>query len=201
MKRDAQHYAIFSPPVFRRVLLYGVVFPFFFAALGCNFEPDPNHRDSPPEPPALDRGLFKQGARKDDAPPTPERSTYYEKDAAGAKPSESRAVRKSGHRMNKTTKSSRVEADSEKWIPSHSFTVGWNAPSTKEDGSPLTDLAGYKVYLGVAPGQYATVTHVGNVTKHTFERLTADVYYVATRAYDAHGKESRLSDEIMVDLK
>jgi len=30
--------------------------------------------------------------------------------------------------------------------------LSWNAPSTNEDGTPLTDLAGYKIYYGTATG-------------------------------------------------
>ena len=30
-----------------------------------------------------------------------------------------------------------------------SVSLAWNSPSTNEDGSQLTDLAGYKVYYGL----------------------------------------------------
>ena len=34
------------------------------------------------------------------------------------------------------------------------ISLSWTAPTQNEDGSPLTDLAGYKIYYGQASGQY-----------------------------------------------
>lgn len=34
------------------------------------------------------------------------------------------------------------------------LSLSWVAPTMNEDGTPLTDLAGYKVYYGPASGQY-----------------------------------------------
>src|SRR4030042_1896878 len=42
------------------------------------------------------------------------------------------------------------------------FTLSWDAPTTNADGTPLTDLAGYKVYYGTASGTYGTPINVGN---------------------------------------
>jgi ABC-type glycerol-3-phosphate transport system substrate-binding protein len=40
---------------------------------------------------------------------------------------------------------------------SNSATLTWDAPTTNVDGTPLTDLAGYKVYYGTALGNYKVV--------------------------------------------
>src|SRR3990172_13172687 len=43
----------------------------------------------------------------------------------------------------------------------------WTPPTTNADGTPLTDLAGYKVYYGTASGNYSTVIDAANVTSYT----------------------------------
>ncbi|HZX49313.1 MAG TPA: fibronectin type III domain-containing protein, partial [Nitrospirota bacterium] len=43
----------------------------------------------------------------------------------------------------------------------------WDPPTTNSDGSPLTDLAGYKVYYGPTSGNYSAVIDVANVTGYT----------------------------------
>src|SRR4030065_2503178 len=47
----------------------------------------------------------------------------------------------------------------------------WDPPTTNSDGSPLTDLAGYKVYYGPTSGNYNTVLNVANVTGYTVAGL------------------------------
>ena len=41
-------------------------------------------------------------------------------------------------------------------------TPSWDAPTTNADGTPLTDLAGYKVYYGPSSGNYSQAIDVGN---------------------------------------
>jgi len=68
--------------------------------------------------------------------------------------------------------------------------VNWN-PNTEED------LAGYRLYVGTASGQYGEPVDVGNVTGHVME-ITPEygaTYYFALTAYDTSGNESGYSDE------
>jgi uncharacterized protein YjdB len=74
-------------------------------------------------------------------------------------------------------------------------TLAWNAPTTHVDGTPLTDLAGYKIYYGTASGSYTTVIDVGNVTTSVVGNLTSGTYYFAVTAYDVYGSESGYSNE------
>jgi hypothetical protein len=75
----------------------------------------------------------------------------------------------------------------------------WIAPTVDTQGNPLTDLAGYKVYVGVSTGVYGPAINVGNVTAYTVAGLTAGVrYYFAITAYDTAGNESLFSAEINV---
>jgi hypothetical protein len=73
----------------------------------------------------------------------------------------------------------------------------WKAPTTNEDGTPLTDLSGYKIYYGTASGNYSKTIDVGNVTTYTITNLTDGVtYYFAATAYDRSMNESRYSNEV-----
>jgi hypothetical protein len=68
--------------------------------------------------------------------------------------------------------------------------VTWN-PNTEPD------LAGYRLYVGEASGQYGEPVDVGNVTGHVMEITPQHgaTYYFALTAYDTSGNESGYSDE------
>lgn len=69
--------------------------------------------------------------------------------------------------------------------------VSWNANTEP-------DLAGYKVYMGTAPGQYSTPVTV-TTPSYTFQGATdKTTYYVAVSAFDTSGNESALSDEVSI---
>ncbi|MEW6586171.1 MAG: hypothetical protein AB1442_11250, partial [Nitrospirota bacterium] len=46
-------------------------------------------------------------------------------------------------------------------------TLSWQAPATNEDGTPLTDLAGCKVYYGTVSRNYTQSSDVGEATSYT----------------------------------
>jgi hypothetical protein len=71
----------------------------------------------------------------------------------------------------------------------------WFAPTTNTDGTPLSDLAGFKIYYGTAPGVYGTPLDVGNTNTYTISGLSPGTYYFAVTAYDASGSESERSGE------
>ncbi len=75
-------------------------------------------------------------------------------------------------------------------------TLGWAAPTTNTDGTPLTDLAGYKIYYGTSSGNYTKVINAGNVTSYTVNDLPAGTYYFAVTTYDAQNIESGYSGEV-----
>jgi len=80
---------------------------------------------------------------------------------------------------------------------SSSLMLSWNAPTTNTDGTPLTDLAGYKLYYGTKPGQYDQVLTVGSFTTAEIDGLyPGTTYYLAVTAYDIFGNESDFSNEI-----
>jgi len=79
---------------------------------------------------------------------------------------------------------------------SNSLMLSWVAPTTNEDGSPLDDLAGYKLYYGNAPGIYSNVITVGDYTTAEIGDLGSGTYYLTVTAYDIYGNESVFSNEI-----
>ncbi len=74
--------------------------------------------------------------------------------------------------------------------------LSWNAPTANVDGTPLTDLAGYKLHYGTTSGVYTFSLVLGNVTNYAFA-LPAGTYYFALSAYDTLGLESGLSNELI----
>lgn len=81
-------------------------------------------------------------------------------------------------------------------------TLSWDAPTTNTDGTPLTDLAGYKVYCGQAAGVYDSPLDAGNVLSYRVsDSLAVDgTYFCAATAYDTSGNESTYSNEVTFPL-
>jgi hypothetical protein len=74
-------------------------------------------------------------------------------------------------------------------------TVSWEPPTTRTDGSALTDLAGYRVYYGK---DKTSLTHVvpasaGQTSQH-IENLEVGTWYFAVTAIDSQGLESPKSE-------
>lgn len=64
------------------------------------------------------------------------------------------------------------------------------------DPSPDATVVGYKVYYGVAPGNYTNSAAVGNVTNATLTGLdNGTTYYFAASSIDGNGFESDFSNE------
>ena len=75
--------------------------------------------------------------------------------------------------------------------------LAWDPPTTNADGTPLTDLAGYKIYYGTSSGNYGTSFDVGNVTTYTLTDLTkGQAYFIVATTYDTSGNESGYSNEV-----
>lgn len=74
----------------------------------------------------------------------------------------------------------------------------WDPTTTNTDGTPLTDLAGFKIYYGTSSGAYGASQDVGTIpTSYTVANLPENVmYYFAVTAYNATGNESAFSNEV-----
>ena len=76
-----------------------------------------------------------------------------------------------------------------------SVTLSWQAPTQRTDGSALTDLAGYRIRYGTAPGSYANQVQIANpgITSYVINNLPPGTYYFVATAYDSAGRESEFS--------
>ena len=77
-----------------------------------------------------------------------------------------------------------------------SATLSWSVPTQNEDGSALTDLAGFKLYWGTEPGNYPNSVTIDNpsITTYVVEDLTAGTYQFVATAFNTTGVESRFSN-------
>ena len=77
-----------------------------------------------------------------------------------------------------------------------SVTLSWTAPTQNEDGSTLTDLAGYKIYWGTTPGVYTDTATINNpgITTYTVDGLPPGTYEFTATSFDASGIESTYSN-------
>jgi hypothetical protein len=75
-------------------------------------------------------------------------------------------------------------------------TVSWTPPTQNVDGTPLTNLAGYRVMYGTNAANLTQVVQIPNpgTTVHVVENLTSGTYYFAVKAYNTVGAESDLSN-------
>jgi hypothetical protein len=75
-------------------------------------------------------------------------------------------------------------------------TLTWTPPTQNADGSPLTDLAGYKVYWGTSEDDYTNSITLDNpgLSSYVVEQLTPAVWFFATTAVNSKGLESGYSN-------
>ena len=73
----------------------------------------------------------------------------------------------------------------------------WTSPTQNEDGSALTDLAGFKIYYGKSSGNYSNTIRIdgSGITTYVVENLSPGAYYFAATAFSESGIESRYSGE------
>jgi len=73
-----------------------------------------------------------------------------------------------------------------------SATLSWNAPTTRTDGSPLTNLAGYRLRYGNSSGNYPNTINITNpgLTSYVVNNLATGTWFFVLAAYDSAGLES-----------
>jgi len=74
--------------------------------------------------------------------------------------------------------------------------VSWVPPTKNTDGSALTNLAGYRIVYGTAPGALTQVEAIDNpaVASRNINDLAPGTWYFAVKAVNALGVESSLSN-------
>ncbi len=78
---------------------------------------------------------------------------------------------------------------------SGSASLSWQAPTQNIDGTPLGDLAGFRIVYGTSAGALSQTVEVANAgaTNYTVDSLGSGTWYFAIKAYTASGTESALS--------
>jgi hypothetical protein len=95
-------------------------------------------------------------------------------------------------------------------LPSFSLTVAkngtvtlsWNVPTTNTNGSPLTDLSGYKIDYGTSSSTLNQSISVSNptTTAYTLQNLASGTWYFAIAAVTSDGMHSALSNVVSTTL-
>jgi hypothetical protein len=80
--------------------------------------------------------------------------------------------------------------------------LAWVAPTQNSNGTPISDLAGYKIHYGTASANYTKVVAVSNpsLSRYVLDSLESGTYFFAITAYNSKGIESTLSGEISATL-
>jgi hypothetical protein len=83
-------------------------------------------------------------------------------------------------------------------VASSSVTLSWTAPTENDDGSPLTDLDGYKIYWGTTPGSYPESVIIDNesITTYVVENISPGTYEFVATSFNQAGVESRYSHPV-----
>ena len=83
-----------------------------------------------------------------------------------------------------------------------SVTLAWTPPTTNVDGSPMTDLAGYRIYYGRSAttlDQIVPVTNAGT-TRFVVDNLSPATWFFSMTAVNSAGVESTLSTVVSTNL-
>ena len=80
---------------------------------------------------------------------------------------------------------------------SGSVSLTWQPPTQNTDGSPLTNLNGYRIHYGTQSGNYEAAIDIDNssITRYVVENLAPGTYFFAVSAVSQNGAESDLSGE------
>ena len=80
--------------------------------------------------------------------------------------------------------------------------ISWVAPTAREDGTALalTDIAGYRVYYGVSPGEYRDIIEIMDPAADyiALSSIPSGTNYVAISVVDSDGRESALSAAVTI---
>jgi len=77
-----------------------------------------------------------------------------------------------------------------------SATLRWTPPTQNEDGTPIVNLSGYRVYYGTSTSNLNQVVTISSasITSAVIENLTPATWYFALKAYNSANIESSFSN-------
>jgi hypothetical protein len=76
-----------------------------------------------------------------------------------------------------------------------SATLDWVAPTENTNGTPLTNLAGYRIYYGTSATALTQTVQIANPNTVTYEvtNLSPGTWYFSVRSYTTASVESNAS--------
>ena len=83
-----------------------------------------------------------------------------------------------------------------------SVTLSWNPPTTNDDGTTITDLAGYRIYYGRTANSLDTTVSLNNAgtTRYVIENLSQATWYFSMTSVNSTGIESARSTVVSRNL-
>jgi hypothetical protein len=86
--------------------------------------------------------------------------------------------------------------------PTRSVTLTWVAPTTNNDGTPLTDVVGYRISYGTSPGDLTTTISVdgSSTTTWVVSGMNAGTYYFVIAAVNASGIASDPTNAVVATV-
>ena len=78
-------------------------------------------------------------------------------------------------------------------------TLSWEAPTSNTDGTPLTDLTGYRIYYGSNPQELVQTVQIRSTGIQTYviDDLAPGTWYFAIMAIARGGAESTLANIVV----
>lgn len=82
-------------------------------------------------------------------------------------------------------------------VPTGTASLAWTPPTTNDNGTTLTDLAGFKVHYGTSSGLYTSTIVISSptATNYTATLPAGATYFFVITAYNTSGIESLPTNE------
>jgi hypothetical protein len=83
-----------------------------------------------------------------------------------------------------------------------SFTIAWQPPTENEDGTALTDLAGYRIYYGTSSGKYSEEVRLDSpgLTSYVIDNLAPGTYFLVMTSVNSRDMESKATPELKFEV-
>jgi hypothetical protein len=83
-----------------------------------------------------------------------------------------------------------------------SVTISWDPPTTNTNGTPLTNLAGYKIYYGTSPTSMTQSVQITNpgLASYVVENLSPATWYFSLVSYTSSDVESPPTEPVSATI-
>jgi len=87
-------------------------------------------------------------------------------------------------------------------VATGSALISWNPPTLNDDGTPLQDLSGYRLYYGTVSAQYTETVAINSpgVSSYLLDDITTGTYFLVMTSVNSAGIESVYSGELTFEV-